>query len=48
VIKDLPDYLRTRQRLARDYVCDRDKWLKMAVSYVACSGVFLVAATIAE
>ncbi len=47
VLKDLPDYLRTRQHLARDYD-DRDKWLAMAVRNVACSGVFSSDRTIAE
>ncbi len=47
VLKDLPDYLRTRQRLAKDYD-DRDKWLAMAVRNVACSGVFSSDRTIAE
>ncbi len=47
VLKDLPDYLRTRQRLARDYL-DRDKWLAMAVRNVAASGVFSSDRTIAE
>ncbi len=47
VLKDLPDYLRTRQRLARDYV-NRDKWLAMAVRNVAASGVFSSDRTIAE
>ena len=47
VLKDLPDYLRTRQHLARDYD-DRGKWLAMAVRNVACSGVFSSDRTIAE
>lgn len=47
VLKDLPDYLRTRQRLVKDYD-DRDKWLQMAVRNVACSGVFSSDRTIAQ
>lgn len=47
VLKDLPDYLRTRQRVAQDYD-NRDKWLAMAVRNVACSGVFSSDRTIAE
>ncbi len=47
VLKDLPDYLRTRQRLIRDYA-NRDRWLTMAVKNVACSGVFSSDRTITE
>ena len=47
VLKDLPDYLRTRQRLVKDYA-NRDKWLTMAVKNVACSGVFSSDRTITE
>jgi starch phosphorylase len=47
VLKDLPDYHRSRQHLAKDYE-DRDKWLAMAVRNVACSGVFSSDRTIAE
>jgi starch phosphorylase len=47
VLKDLPDYHRSRQHLAKDYD-DRDKWLAMAVRNVACSGVFSSDRTITE
>ena len=47
VLKDLPDYLRTRQHMAKDYD-DQGKWLAMAVRNVACSGVFSSDRTISE
>ena len=47
VLKDLPDYNRSRQHLAKDYE-DRDKWLAMAVRNVASSGIFSSDRTITE
>jgi starch phosphorylase len=47
VLKDLPDYLRTRHKLMRDYA-SREKWLAMAVRNVAGSGVFSSDRTITE
>ena len=47
VLKDLPDYIKTQQRMLRDYL-DRDKWLRMAVINTAQSGYFSSDRTIAE
>jgi starch phosphorylase len=47
VLKDLPDYLRTRQMLVRDYQ-NRQKWLSMAVRNVAHSGIFSSDRTIGQ
>ncbi|MDL2206300.1 glycogen/starch/alpha-glucan phosphorylase [Eubacteriales bacterium OttesenSCG-928-N13] len=47
VLKDLPDYNRTQQRMLKDYQ-DRDKWLTMAVKNTANSGYFSSDRTIKE
>ena len=47
VLKDLPDYMETQQRISKDYH-NRKKWLKMAVINTAHSGIFSSDRTIAE
>ena len=47
VLKDLPAFLSTQRRVGEAYL-DRDKWLKMAVTNTAKSGIFAADRTIAE
>ena len=47
VLKDLPSFLSTQRRVGEAYL-DRDKWLKMAVTNTAKSGIFAADRTIAE
>ncbi|MGI6237976.1 MAG: glycogen/starch/alpha-glucan phosphorylase [Candidatus Excrementavichristensenella sp.] len=47
VLKDLPEYMRTHVRVARDYG-DREKWIAMAVRNTASSGIFSSDRTISE
>ena len=47
VLKDFGSYSMAQRRVDKDYQ-DKDKWLKMAVSNVACSGIFSSDRTIRE
>ena len=47
VLKDFGSYSMAQRRVDKDYQ-DRNKWLKMAVSNVACSGIFSSDRTIRE
>ena len=47
VLKDFGSYSMAQRRLNADYL-NRDKWLRMAITNTACSGVFSSDRTIAE
>ena len=47
VLKDFGSYSMAQRRVDKDYQ-DKDKWLKMAIANVACSGVFSSDRTIRE
>ena len=47
VLKDFGSYSMAQRRVDKDYQ-DKDKWLKMAISNVACSGIFSSDRTIRE